>query len=60
MTRSNRYQRKPEPSPLEPEAYTVAIYFFMFLLLVSFLGSSYLNRYPETIQIQPVEETNNG
>ncbi|MUH01044.1 hypothetical protein F7734_55795 [Scytonema sp. UIC 10036] len=56
----NRYQREPEIKPLEPEAYTIAIYFFMFLLLVSFLGSSYLNRYPETTNaIQLMEEPTN-
>ncbi len=52
----NRYQQEPEPNLIEPEAYTVAIYFFMFLLLVSFLGSSYLNRYPDTPTIQQTVE----
>lgn len=42
-----------DPPPLEPEAYTIAIYFFHFLLLLFFLGSSYLARYPQQ-QVKPV------
>lgn len=57
---TSRYKPKSKDiRPLEPEAYTVAIFVFFVMLLTSFLGSSYLTRYPETIHIQPVEKINN-